>query len=175
MIESLPPLTASEWLAKNTAVLLDVRTAGEYSSEHIEGAVLLTPEEMGGIRARYPGRELIFQCAAGGRSRNACAAFQKIDPQQPVYNLEGGINAWKQAGLPTIQGTRRHLPLDRQVQLTIGILLVAATTAGFLADPNWHLAALCIGAGLTIAGTTGFCGLARLLARMPWNRAATNT
>lgn len=171
-IESLPPLTAREWLANNDAVLLDVRTAGEYASEHIEGAVLLTPEDMGNIRTRYPGRKLIFQCAAGGRSRNACTAFQKIDPAQAVYNLEGGINAWKQAGLPTIQGTRRLLPLDRQVQLTIGILLLAATTAGFLVHSNWHLVALGIGAGLTVAGTTGFCGLARLLACMPWNRAA---
>jgi hypothetical protein len=29
-----------------------------------------------------------------------------------------------------------------------------------------------VGAGLTFAGVSGFCGMARLLAIMPWNRAA---
>lgn len=174
-IENITPGIAQEWLSKGDSVLLDVRTAGEYASEHIEGAILLTPEEMKGLSARYPGRKLVFQCAAGGRSRNACAAFQKLDPAQTVYNLEGGINAWKHAGLDTVKGSRTLLPLDRQVQLTIGIMLLAATSAGFLVHSYWHVIALFIGVGLTIAGATGFCGLARILACMPWNRAATGT
>jgi hypothetical protein len=31
-----------------------------------------------------------------------------------------------------------------------------------------------VGAGLTFAGISGFCGMAHLLALMPWNRRVAN-
>lgn len=169
--EPVSVATCHAWLRSGEAVILDVRTEAEFASEHIAGAVLFTPGMPDGLAARYPGRRLVFQCAAGTRSRNACNLMAQHHPSLTLYNLEGGINAWKQAGFETVKGTRRLLPLDRQVQLTIGILLLAATLAGRLWNPDMHLLALLVGAGLTFAGLTGFCGLARLLARMPWNRA----
>lgn len=170
-IEPVSVSTSHDWLQSGEAVLLDVRTPAEFASEHIAGAILLTGATPDNLAARYPGRKLLFQCAAGGRSRSACERMADHDPSLTVYNLEGGIHAWKQAGFETVKGARRTLPLDRQVQLTIGVVLIASTMAGLLWNPDMHLLSLLVGAGLTLAGSTGFCGLARLLARMPWNRA----
>jgi hypothetical protein len=40
-----------------------------------------------------------------------------------------------------------------------------------LVAPAWILLSWFVGAGLVFAGVSGFCGMARLLALMPWNRA----
>jgi hypothetical protein len=41
-----------------------------------------------------------------------------------------------------------------------------------MATPVFFGLAAFVGAGLVMAGTTGWCGMARLLAHMPWNRPA---
>jgi hypothetical protein len=43
---------------------------------------------------------------------------------------------------------------------------------GWLVAPGFFALAGLVGAGLVFAGISGFCGMARLLARLPWNRAA---
>jgi len=43
---------------------------------------------------------------------------------------------------------------------------------GISVSPWFHLLSGFVGAGLMFAGISGFCGLARLLVRMPWNRKA---
>ena len=77
--------------------------------------------------------------------------------------------AWRRAGLPVREG-RKRLPVDRQVQLIAGSMVLTGVMLGVLVSP-WFLAiAAFFGAGLTFAGATGTCGLALLLLRMPWNR-----
>jgi hypothetical protein len=58
----------------------------------------------------------------------------------------------------------------RQVQIATGSLVVAGTALAVAVSPWFILLAGFVGAGLVFAGTTGFCGMARLLARMPWNK-----
>ena len=82
--------------------------------------------------------------------------------------LEGGMTAWRRARSPCA-GPQR-LPVDRQVQLIAGVMVLTGVTLGTLVNP-WFLAiSAFFGAGLTFAGATGTCGLALLLLRMPWNR-----
>ena len=57
-----------------------------------------------------------------------------------------------------------------QVQLAIGLMLIAGSVLGALFSPVWFLLTGLIGAGLAIAGLTGFCGLALFMAKMPWNQ-----
>jgi hypothetical protein len=70
-------------------------------------------------------------------------------------------------------GLDRHQPLElqRQVQLGAGLLAFLGTLAGVLVSPWFLIVPGFVGAGLTVAGATGFCGMARLLVRAPWNRA----
>ena len=64
-----------------------------------------------------------------------------------------------------------RLPLMRQVQLIAGLLILTGTLLSLFVHPGWIGLAIFVGAGLTVAGSTGFCGMAVILEKMPWNRA----
>src|SRR5206468_3562031 len=85
--------------------------------------------------------------------------------------LEGGMNAWRRNRLPVRLG-RRRLPVDRQVQLIAGLMVLTGVVLGAFVSPWFLLIAAFFGAGLMFAGATGTCGLALLLMKTPWNRPA---
>lgn len=103
---------------------------------------------------------------AAGANRRRLAAV--VDG--PAYVLDGGVDAWIAAGLPVLEDRRAPLEIMRQVQITAGSLVVAGVALGVLVHPAFYALAGVVGAGLTFAGVTGFCGMARLLALAPWNR-----
>ncbi|MFO0950455.1 MAG: rhodanese-like domain-containing protein [Isosphaeraceae bacterium] len=156
--------------------LIDVRTPGEYGSAHIPQARsvpvdTLDPAAVMAGRAR-PEEPLYVVCQSGGRSRKACAAFTAAGFGGSVVNVEGGTQAWRQAGFPLTTGARSVIPLDRQVRIAIGAVIVLGTTLGMLVDPWFHLISGLSGAGLVFAGVTDFCPLSMVLSAMPWNRAS---
>jgi hypothetical protein len=67
---------------------------------------------------------------------------------------------------------RKRLPVDRQVQLIAGLMVLTGATLGAFVNAWFLVIAAFFGAGLTFAGATGTCGLALLLMKMPWNRAS---
>lgn len=158
------------WLDNGEAVLVDVREPAEHAAENIQGATLLP---LGSIcTSSLPpcaGKKLVIHCRKGGRGGSACEKLLAEDPSLDIYNLEGGIEAWNAAGLNVLSSGKAFLPLDRQVQLAIGLILLAGSLLGGWFTPNWFLLTGAIGVGLTVAGLTGFCGLARVMAKMPWN------
>ena len=89
-----------------------------------------------------------------------------------AYVLEGGLDAWKKAGLPVLADASQPLELQRQVQIAAGSLIVLGAVLGATVSPWFHALSGFVGAGLVFAGVSGFCGLARVLMRMPWNRNA---
>ena len=88
------------------AVLLDVRTPGEFSKEYIEGA-LLADWNSDGFQRRIDAIDknapVFVYCLSGGRSSSAAAAMRKQGYKE-VYELQGGIMKWKSAGLPVVSG-----------------------------------------------------------------------
>lgn len=82
--------------------------------------------------------------------------------------LEGGVDAWEKAGLP-VERTPGPLPMFRQIQIGAGGLVLLGVVGSAVWHPMFWLSAF-VGAGLVFAGITGHCGLAMLLARMPWNQ-----
>jgi rhodanese-related sulfurtransferase len=171
MTKTVDANTLKQWLERGEAVLVDVRGPAEYKAEHIEGAHLLP---LAKVRAtslpERTGKKLVIHCLKGGRGSQACEKLLAEDPSLEIYNLEGGMNAWGTAGYSVKGSGSFFLPLDRQVQLTIGICVLAASGLAYFVDPAFLLIAAIIGVGLTIAGLTGFCGLARIIAIMPWNQ-----
>lgn len=170
-MHSIDASTLKRWLDSGEALLIDVREPAEYAAEHIKGATLVPLASVtAGSLPTVPGCKIVTQCRKGGRGGNACQKLMNENPALELYNLAGGIEAWIQTGFPVEQGLRRVLPLDRQVQLAIGVLLLTFSALAYASSPAFLLATAAIGLGLSIAGLTGFCGLARILARMPWNR-----
>ena len=172
-IRTVDVSTLKDLLDKGEAVLVDVREPAEYEAEHIPGATLLP---LGSIsKAALPktaGKKLVFQCKAGKRGGAACKKLSAELPDLEIYNLEGGIAAWMQAGYQTKTSGRFFLPLDRQVHLTIGLSLLIGSALGYYVSPEFFLLTGFFGLGLTFAGLTGYCGLAMFMAKMPWNRGS---
>ena len=86
--------------------------------------------------------------------------------------VEGGTQAWMEAGLPVDRGETGVLSLLRQTQIAVGAVSAGGALLALAAHPWFALIPLVTGCGLLVAGLTGFCGLALVLAKMPWNRSA---
>jgi sulfur dioxygenase len=148
-------------------LILDVRSPIEFESERIEGAVNVPLDTLDARLEEIPEQsDLVVVCRTGVRATIAAETLGRAGRRARV--LEGGVLAWRRARLPLREG-RRRLPIDRQVQLIAGLMVLTGVTLGALVNP-WFLAvAAFFGAGLTFAGATGTCGLALVLMRMPWN------
>lgn len=164
--------TLKAWLDVGEAVLVDVREPAEYQAESIAGATLLP---LSGVSASalppHAGKKLVIHCRKGGRGGSACEKLLAENPDLELYNLEGGIEAWSQARLPVQSSGKFFLPLDRQVQLTIGLCVLTGSILAYYVNLLFLLLTGFFGAGLTFAGLTGYCGLAMLMAKMPWNQS----
>jgi rhodanese-related sulfurtransferase len=87
-----------------------------------------------------------------------------------LADLEGGLLAWQAAQLPLEKRRGAPLPLMRQVQISAGALVLIGVVLSQTVAPGWIWLSGFVGAGLIFAGISGFCGMARLLALLPWNR-----
>ena len=164
------PTALEGWMKAGDCVLVDVREPFEHAAERIEHAVSIPLPKLNAksVYARFPGKRLVFHCAGGKRSAKACERYSEISGERG-YHLAGGIEAWKQALKPTLKPTKAGLPVMRQVQIVAGLLVVLGVVLGLVVS-QWFLALSgFVGAGLIFAGITGWCGMAKLLAKLPWN------
>lgn len=152
--------------------LLDVRTRPEYVSAHVPGARLLPLHELNvdSVLAEHiPGRPIYVLCQAGTRAAKAIEQFERAGCYDCVL-VEGGTQAWMDAGLPVHRGARSVLPIMRQVQIVVGSLSAGSAILALVLNPWFAIVPLFLGCGLLFAGITGTCGMALMLAKMPWNR-----
>lgn len=169
-VREIDARTAKTWLDAGEAVLIDVREPAEHAAQHIPGARL---QPLGSVCCDdLPATEgkILIHCQKGARGSNACQKLMAEKDGLEIYNIQGGIEAWQQAGLPVQSSGRKTLPLDRQVQITIGLSVLIFSLLGYFLHPVYSFGAAFFGAGLLNAGLTGWCGLAKLMARMPWNQ-----
>jgi glyoxylase-like metal-dependent hydrolase (beta-lactamase superfamily II) len=149
---------------------LDVRSPLEFEGERIEEARNIPLEELDARLDEVPEQALVvLVCRTGVRATIAAETLGRAGRRAKV--LEGGMNAWRRARLPLLEG-RKRLPIDRQVQLIVGLMVLTGVTLGAFVSAWFLVIAAFFGAGLAFAGITGTCGLALLLMRMPWNRPA---
>ncbi len=152
------------------ARLIDIRGAEEHARERIPGALNLPLDRIGELPR--DGRPVVFHCKSGMRSAANAAQLGTAAGGAPAYILGGGIDAWRQAGQPTLADRSQPLEIMRQVQITAGALVLIGMLLGAFVTPGFFALSAFIGAGLVFAGVTGWCGMANLLRMMPWNRRA---
>lgn len=149
--------------------LIDVRSPQEYAAGHLPCAVNLPMEQVESRTADLNIHDpVVLICQSGTRANMTCAALQ--NERDDVLVLSGGTEAWEKAGMPLIGATGARLALIRQVHLVAGVLVLAGAVLALTVDPTWAYLTAFVGAGLTLAGATGFCGMAHILNIMPWNR-----
>lgn len=149
------------------AKLIDIRDRDEYAREHIRGATNMPIIELG--RVDILTCPVVFHCRSGARTQAHAVQLAAVTNGE-CYVIEGGIDAWRRAGLDVVVDRKQPLELMRQVQLIAGGLVLFGIFFGFLASPWFFVLSAFVGAGLMVAGATGWCGMARLLRWMPWNR-----
>ena len=98
-LQTITPERAAA-LMREGAVLVDVREADEHARERIPGA---RHHALSRLDAEHPARPgddvLIFHCRSGARTQANAPRLAAADECE-TYILEGGIDAWKKAGLP---------------------------------------------------------------------------
>jgi rhodanese-related sulfurtransferase len=171
MVATISPQDLAECIERGEVrEIIDVRTPAEFREVHAPAARNvpldeLTPEKVVGTPADRP---IYFVCQGGGRSAKAC---QKLigGGITNVVSVEGGTHAWQAAGLPVVRG-KKAISLERQVRIAAGSLVLLGILLAYVVHPYLIGLSAFVGAGLVFAGVTDTCGMAMLLARMPWNK-----
>lgn len=159
----------------NAVELIDVRTPVEYREVHVDFArnVPLDRLDAAELMAKSNGAPLYVICRSGSRGQQACDKLSAAGHTN-VVNVEGGTQAWDEAGLPVVRG-QKAITLERQVRIAAGTLVLIGSALGVFVSPYWIGLAAFVGAGLIFAGVTDTCGMGLLLARMPWNQVSNKT
>ena len=160
----------ADQLGSQRVAVIDVREPMEYASGHIAGSLNIPLARL--HQADLPQGPLVLVCQSGNRSAKGVQTLLQRGVNQPITDLQGGLPSWQEAGLPVRKLKNAPLPLMRQVQIAAGSLILLGLILSNTVAPAWILLTWFVGAGLTFAGISGFCGMARLLAVMPWNKVS---
>lgn len=102
-LETVSPTAAAEVLTTNPdSILLDIRTPEEFASERIAGAENIdfyAPDFSDQLASLDPEETYVVYCRSGNRSASAMDVFDDLG-FEVVYEVDGGIVGWVEAGLP---------------------------------------------------------------------------
>lgn len=158
-------------LPKN-AIILDVRTPLEHKEIALRQPHLF--EELDKLNAKEfikihkigDKQDLYILCRTGKRATKAAMAFEAAGVKN-VAIIKGGIEEAQVEGAEVVK--TEVFSMERQVRLAAGILIVLGILLGIFITQWFYLLPLFVGMGLISAGITNWCGMAMLLAKMPWN------
>ena len=155
--------------------VIDVREFSEFNSERIADAQFMPLSNFEKHSDEIDHSKPVYLMCRSGNRANQAAERLVSKGFTDVHVIKGGMQAWAAANLPVIQGESKVWSLERQVRFTAGLLVLTGVILGFAVTPYFFILSGLIGAGLTFAGATDWCGMAMVLARLPWNKAPENT
>ncbi len=96
-------LQATRMINDQNAVVIDVRSNGEFAGGHLPNAKNIPVEDITKRAGELPAdKPVIICCASGSRATRAAGALRKLGREQ-VFCLDGGVSGWQQAGLPVVK------------------------------------------------------------------------
>ncbi|MDA0944884.1 MAG: rhodanese-like domain-containing protein [bacterium] len=157
-------------LGNPDVAIVDVRESGEFLASAIPGAIHmpLSTIDSQGVDALDASTVVVY-CLSGMRAAQAAQAIQAST--KSVYVLSGGIRAWQAQGGAV--HTRRviRFTIMQQVQIIAGGCVLAGVILSKVHHPYWVYVSGFMGTGLLFAGLSGWCGMAKVLVKLPWNRS----
>ncbi len=155
--------------------ILDVRTAAEVQATGLPDCLHIPLHELtaAGVESKIAqsgknGSRIYLLCQAGRRAELAADALKgKVNAE--LYIIEGGMNAVKQSNIQLKETGRKVIPLERQVRIAAGLLILIGAALGTWVNPAFFGLSAFVGAGLTFAGITDICPMGMMIAKMPWN------
>ena len=151
--------------------IIDVRTPAEFAQSHIEGTENIP---LGRFSERVINKQandaVYLICGTGARASKAFELFSPAS-RSAITVVTEGVSACISHGLPEgrIEDSA-GISLERQVRIAAGLLVVTGVVLGTSLTPAAYGLSAFVGAGLVFAGVTDTCGMAMVLARMPWNK-----
>jgi len=170
----MPPKQLQELLiVQPNLSLLDVRTPAEYAAVHVpqarnEPLTELNPKVLYETGLLTKDQPVYLLCQAGGRAMKALEKFETEGYHHGVV-IEGGTQAWIEAGFPVERGMVKTISLDRQIRIAAGSLVLIGVLLSLFVNYSFIALSGFVGAGLVFSGITDWCGLGLLLAKAPWN------
>lgn len=159
---------------RDSVCFIDVRSLDEFQSGHVPGARCVPLEELEATLTSLPKDHwILLGCQSGRRSQQAFERLRALGFQN-LAELAGGFSAWQAAGLPVTAARKSSIPIQRQVMIVAGALVATGTLLGAFLHSGWLALPAFVGLGLFQAGLSGWCGMARLLEKMPWNRSLSS-
>lgn len=165
-------------MANKTADLciLDVRTAAEVKAAGLPDCLHiplhdLTPERLQAEIAKS-GKDgnVVYLLCQGGKRAEMAADQLKGNLNAELVIIEGGMNAVKQSNIPLAAQGKKVIPLERQVRIAAGLLIITGAVLGTWVNPGFYGLCAFVGAGLTFAGITDICPMGMMIAKAPWNK-----
>ncbi len=155
----------------NTSVdFINVCEPAEYKEKHIAGVRNIPLGTVTNHLDEFSNKQTVYiHCRSGNRGRQAIEKLTAAGVTAELVNVEGGIMAWDAAGFQTGSHTKR-LPLMRQVFIGAGSLMLLGLIPGYFIDDSYLLISTFVALGLLVSGITGWCGMAFVLSKMPWNK-----
>ncbi len=150
---------------------INVCMPAEYKESHIKGVRNVPLDNIIEYENDFSQKKTVYvHCRSGNRSQKAIKKLESLGIKTAFVNVEGGLNAWEGAGHETSQISSVTMPIMRQVLLVAGLLILIAFIGHFFIHPAILYIALFVGLGLTFSGASGWCAMASMLSKMPWNK-----
>lgn len=150
--------------------ILDVRTGGEFETEHIPGSYSVPLDTLGEhvrdlASVEHP---VVLICQSGGRATQAHGRLTAAG-KNTLHILEGGMDAWRAAEGDVVRGATDRWAMDRQVRFVAGSIALLGVVASIVV-PGAKWVAGGVAAGLTYSAATNTCAMGAVLSRLPYNR-----
>ena len=152
------------------AIIIDVRTAGEYRTAHIKGSFNVPLNELAEhiSTLKTYSEPIIVVCRTSNRSSIAANALHEMGLDD-VGIMRGGIHSWERAGYTVVYG-EKHISMERQVRIFAGSMVLVTAILGFVLHNILFLITALIGSALVYSGVTDTCHAAQFLAQLPYNK-----
>lgn len=186
-VKKVDAKTLKSWMDKGEAVVVDVREPDEFESGHLKGATLIPSGNIScGMLPDHKGKKLVFHCKLGKRSMGACEKVCKEDKKLEVFNLEGGITAWKDAGFPIEKGACSKdmgscgksecnmccMKIENKIRVIMGAAIFLFVLMGYYVAPFFFTLTGLLGLGFMISGLTGVCMLRNWMMNCPMSKCS---
>jgi rhodanese-related sulfurtransferase len=105
---ALDTLGATRLINDTGAVVLDVRSAEEFATGHLPNARNIPLADLEKRAGELPAGKPVLVCCATGNTSSKASALLRRDGRTEVFSLAGGLQGWRQAGLPLVRDEGRQ-------------------------------------------------------------------
>jgi rhodanese-related sulfurtransferase len=169
IVKNISPDELKNLINKGNISLIDIREVDEHKTGYIENSINM-PMSKFDIKTveKIESENIVIYCLSGMRCEKILGQLSQIENKN-IFKLNGGINAWKSINGAIIRDGSAF-SIMQQVLMIAGSLVLLGSILSLSLNINWVFLPMFIGAGLLFAGITGWCGMAKILSFMPWNK-----